>query len=82
MVTHIRDGGHEFEPGFQCYQVRIGKVAGEADLEYCRRLVDQLGLEHAATKIGLSRQTLASILAKLPVQAGTLAIVQQRRGER
>ena len=47
-----------------------------------RALVDQGSEARAATELGVSRQTLARIIAGLPVQPGTAALVRERMTER
>ncbi len=56
-----------------------GKEPGQLEREFCLQLARSFGLSHAARKLGVSRLTVASIAAGLPVLGGNLELIRQRR---
>jgi hypothetical protein len=54
-----------------------GTPLGTRDRAQLRRLVGLLGESESARKIGIHRQSLARVLAGLPVYAGTRALIAQ-----
>lgn len=52
----------------------------ESDVERVVALVEELGEVAAAQKLGLSRPTIARIMARLPVFNTTMALVRERLG--
>jgi hypothetical protein len=53
----------------------FGKKATAAEMQRVRSLVERNGETTAARLLGVSRQTLARILARLPVSRGSHALV-------
>jgi hypothetical protein len=57
----------------QSINVRMPQPTASPELrERCRRLVDEVGAPKAAAQLGVSRQTLASIIAGMNVHRSTL----------
>lgn len=46
--------------------------------ERVRKLIDEIGVEQASRKIGLSRTTTVAIAAGLTVERGTIALAESR----
>lgn len=55
-----------------------GRGLTEGEIEALRRFVDEKGLGPAADELELTRETVARLLAKLPVQRTTVARVRER----
>ena len=47
----------------------------QIDTDAIRDAAKRLGVQETARRLGIGRQTLAALLAGLPVQRGTLALV-------
>lgn len=46
-----------------------------------RRLIELRGLEPAARELGIGRQSLACYLARIPLQRGTLELIERKLNE-
>lgn len=44
-------------------------------VSHVRGLVDTIGVQATARKLGIARQTIAAVLAGVPVRAGTVLVV-------
>lgn len=47
-----------------------------------RRIIELQGLTGASVELGIGRQSLACYLARLPLQRGTVALIERKIGER
>ncbi len=58
--------------------VSPGELAGTDDeiIGFARGLVSELGVQAAATKLGIARPTLASALGGLPITRGSRAAIE------
>jgi hypothetical protein len=56
-----------------------GRLPGAEERDFCLRLCREIGLSEASRKLGVSRVTLASAAAGLPVLAGSLELIRVRR---
>jgi predicted DNA-binding protein (UPF0251 family) len=55
----------------------MSEQLNQKELEKARSFAKRVGVNEAAEKLGVSRQSLTSALAMMPVRAGTIAVIRQ-----